>query len=330
MADVAKLAGVSRSTVSRVLNETNTSIPISDKTRDRILDAVRELGYQPNMLAQGLRSQKTNMIAVMTGDISNGFYHPIVRAIQDEAARHGYDVLIASTDHEYDAEKRFCNVVLRRYVDGAVLIPFQLTDADIDDLVQQNIPLVVLAGHINHPRVDQITEDDARAIVDAVTWLHDERGHRHIGYIGAGTALPIGQRRQAAYETAIRQRNLPTDPTLITNGYFKIEGGSQAIQELLALPEPPTAVFAANDLMAIGALLQAQAMGYRVPEDIAIVGYDDQPEASLVRPRLTTIAQNARKLGEQLARLLFDRINGYDGEPRLVRVQRELVIRESA
>src|SRR5690606_22579045 len=138
MHDVARLAGVSQSTVSRVLNETSSTIPISEETRQRILNAAEKLGYQPNMIARSLRTQRTQMIAVMIGDISNAFYHPIVRAVQDVAGSRDYDVLISNSDHIYKNEQRFLRTVLRRPVDGIIIAPHRLTTEDLDQFIERS------------------------------------------------------------------------------------------------------------------------------------------------------------------------------------------------
>ncbi|HEX2623392.1 MAG TPA: LacI family DNA-binding transcriptional regulator, partial [Phototrophicaceae bacterium] len=147
--DVAKLAGVSHSTVSRVLNQNLTSIAISEQTRQKIMEAVETLGYQPNMIARSLRTQRTRMIAVMIGDISNAFYHPIVRAIQDTADVNDYDVLISNSDHIYEHELRFLNAVLRRPVDGIIMAAHYLTTDDLDHFIKRSrIPIVGLGAQV--------------------------------------------------------------------------------------------------------------------------------------------------------------------------------------
>src|SRR5690606_17542985 len=158
MRDVARLAGVSQSTVSRVLSETVTSpVPISEETRQRVLSVVEELGYQPNMIARSLRTQRTQMIAVMIGDISNAFYHPIVRAVQDYARSRDYDVLISIGDHLYENEARFLQTVLRRPVDGVIMAPHRLTADDLDKFMRRShIPVVSLGAQTKHPMIDVV------------------------------------------------------------------------------------------------------------------------------------------------------------------------------
>ncbi|MEO8392224.1 MAG: LacI family DNA-binding transcriptional regulator [Chloroflexota bacterium] len=157
MNDVAKLEGVSQSTVSRVLNETPTPFPVTEETRERITNAVEALGYQPNMIARSLRTQQTQMIAVMIGDISNAFYHPIVRAIQDVAHVHDYDVLISNCDHLYENEVRFLKAVLRRPVDGVIIAPHRLKPGDLDNFIKRShIPVVAVGAQMEHSLMDVV------------------------------------------------------------------------------------------------------------------------------------------------------------------------------
>jgi DNA-binding LacI/PurR family transcriptional regulator len=332
MHDVAKLAGVSQSTVSRVLSTTPSPISISEPTRQKIVDAAAQLGYRPNWTARSLRTLHTQMIAVLIADISNGFYHPMVRAIQDVARLHHYDVLIANSDHNYENERSFCEAMLRRPVDGIVMVPYYLSTQEIDRLIQStSAHIVVLGNHITHPLIDYVWLDDEQATFEAVNWLLSQRAHRRIGFIGVSDKLPPGPRRWRGFQRALNLAGLTIDPKLIQVGDFSIESGARAMRQLLACACPPFAVYACNDLMAIGAITMAQEMGYAVPQDIGVIGFDDIPEAQMITPKLTTIAQPAREIGKNLANLLFDRIeNRITGAPRSVEVKHKLMIRSSA
>lgn len=329
--DVAKLAGVSHSTVSRVLNQNSTSIPISEVTRQKILDAVQELGYQPNMIARSLRTQRSQMIAVMIGDISNAFYHPIVRAVQDISDKRNYDVLISNSDHIYEHEQRFLNSVLRRPVDGIIMAPHCLTTADIDDFIQRSpIPIVALGAQVDHPAVDVIGGTSEPATYEAVKWLIENKGHRRIGFMSTLREMPPGPSRLRGYQRAMEELNLAVEPGFVQHTEFTLEGGKQGMRKFLAQPHPPTAIFAANSLMAIGAIMAAQAEGRKVPDDFSIVGYDDIPEATIIAPSLTTIGRDLPKIGQQLIDLLFERIDGHvSGPGRFFPSEWNLIIRES-
>jgi len=332
MRDVAKEAGVSQSTVSRVLNDVENGIPIGEETRKRVMAAVEMLGYYPNLHAGSLRGQKTFMLAMMIADIANPFYHPMVRAVQDVARAHRYDVMIANTDHMPEGEQHFINSVIRRPVDGVLLVPYHLTEADIDRLLTRtDASVAVLGQHIHHPQVDTVYGDDDRAVFEAISWLIQERGHRRIGLIGVTSCHSAGARRRTAFLNAMRHANLPIYPEMFEIGDWSTQSGEHAMQVFLSLTNPPTAVFAVNDMMAIGAMEAAQRAGLRIPEDIAIVGFDDIPPASWVRPRLTTVAQHSAEIGRLMAEALFERIlDGYKGPGRRFEVKCQFIKRDSA
>ncbi len=332
MRDVAKLANVSQSTVSRVLSGASDLIPIGEETKARVLDAVKQLGYQPNLHAGILRGQKTQLIAVMIADIANPFYHPLVRAVQDVARSHRYDVMIANTDHMRDGELLFCESIIRRPVDGVLMVPYHLADQDFDELIERTGAAVAAMGqHIQHPGVDTVFGSDDVGVYEAIMWLHRVRGHARIGYIGVTEAFAAGARRRQAFDQALHDAGLAIPSAYMQMGDWSAESGAAAMRALLALDAPPTAVFVCNDLMALGALETAAELGLRVPEDVAVVGFDDIPPASWVRPRLTTVAQHPGEMGLRLAHALFERIQGeYAGPGRRYEVPCRLIVRESA
>ncbi|HLU11632.1 MAG TPA: LacI family DNA-binding transcriptional regulator [Oceanobacillus sp.] len=312
MRDVARLAGVSQSTVSRVLSETVTSpVPISEETRQRVLSVVEELGYQPNMIARSLRTQRTQMIAVMIGDISNAFYHPIVRAVQDYARSRDYDVLISNGDHLYENEARFLQTVLRRPVDGVIMAPHRLTADDLDKFMRRShIPVVSLGAQTKHPMIDVVGGTSEPATYEAIRWLIQEKGHHRIGFIGVVDDMPPGPARLRGYERAMTDAGLEIEPGFVQKVEFTTEGGRRAMAAFLQQPNPPSAVFACNSLMAIGAIQVAQEQGYNVPDDVSVMGFDDIPENVIVHPKLTIIARDLQTIGRQVVEILFERIDG--------------------
>lgn len=332
MRDVAKLAQVSQSTVSRVLSGSDDPISIGEETRQRVMEAVAQLGYQPNLHAGSLRGQKTHMLAVMIADIANPFYHPLVRAVQDVANAHRYDVMIANSDHTFDGEKHFVESVIRRPVDGVIVIPYHLTDDDLDELMNRTGAMIAAVGqHLVHPLVDIAYGNDERAVGEVVTWLTQTKSHTQIGFIGVTDRFSAAARRRRAYEQTLQTVGVSLIPGYEQLGDWSPASGYDAMQRLLDLPMPPTAVFVCNDLMAIGAMDAVQQRGLRIPEDVAIVGFDDIPAASWVRPRLTTVAQYPHDMGDALAKMLFERINGeYSGPSRRVEVPCRFIERETA
>ena len=330
MRDVARLAGVSQPTVSRVLNGDSTA-PISDETRERVLTAVETLNYRPNILARSLRTQQTQMIALLIADISNSFYHPIARAVQDVAREHNFDVLLANSDHLYENELHFLEAVSRRPVDGVIMAPYHLTPDDLTRfMTQTNTPITVLGQHVSHPGVDMVHANDERAVYETTRWLIDKRGHTRLEFVGVPATLPPGPRRFHGFRRALQESGLTLRPEDFVESDFTLAGGKQAAHQLVQSGDPPTVVIAINDLMAIGLILELQAAGYRVPEDVAVVGYDNIPEATIVRPALTTIAQDPRDMGQKLASALFDRIANPDLPRRNYESSYQLIIRNSA
>jgi len=334
MRDVARVAQVSQSTVSRILNPSSSKsdVPISEETKERVLAVVKKLGYQPNQYARSLRGQKNHVIGMLIADIGNPFYHSMVRAVQDVASHYHYSVMIANSDHLPEKEMLFCESLLRHPVDGAVITPYHLTVKDLQNLIERTGMVITAVGnHIEHPEIDVVYADDMQATYEAVCWLINERGHRRIGMICASHKFPVTVRRYGAFQQAMKDAGLSIPPEYVVEGDWSPESGRRAITSLLALPTPPTAVFAASDTIAIGALDAAEKMNYRVPEDIAIVGFDDIPAASWVRPQLSTVAQFPAEMGTLLANALFERIqNKYNGPSRRFEVPCRFFERASA
>ena len=333
MRDVAKAANVSQSTVSRILNPSSSKskVPISEETKQKVLTVVEELGYQPNQYARNLRGKNTLMIGMLIADISNPFYHPMVRAVQDVASQYHYSVMIANSDHLREKELLFCEAVQRRPLDGVIMIPYHLSADELNNLkARTGMAISAIGNHIQHPEIDVSYADDTQASYDAVRWLIEQRGHRRIAMICASQTYPVIVRRYSAFRQAMEDSGLQIPDEYVIEGDWSVESGRASIKSLLKLPEPPTAVFAAADTIAIGALEAAEEMNYRVPEDIAIMGFDDIPAASWVRPRLTTIAQNPTEMGRLLATALFERIQGkYDGPARRYKISLQFIERES-
>lgn len=330
MQDVAQLAGVSQSTVSRVLSQSDSAIAISEDTYRKVMDAVSQLGYYPNVTARSLRRQQTEMIAIMIADLSNPFYHSIVRAVQNIAHQHKYDLLIANSDHIYENELHFCEAMMRRPVDGIIMVPYHLTLEDLSRLIQRTGAKVAVLGHyLQHPEIDTVFSDDRTTTFEVMQWLIQQKGHERIGFFHVPDAHP-SKLRFKGYRDALEQAGIPITPAYIIESDWTVESGQRAMQKLMNLPQPPTAVFACNDHMAIGALNYAIDQNCRIPEDIAIIGFDNIPATTLIRPRLTTIDQHPIELGEKLATALFDRIvGGYAGETRAFSGALTLIERES-
>lgn len=329
-ADVARLANVSQAMVSYVLND-HAAVSIPNATRQRILEAIETLGYQPNRSARSLRTSKTFTIAVIIPDISNPFYPAFVRGVQDVADQRDYDVITYNTDGLANKERKCIQSILEGHVDGVIAVLFHLTARDLFPLLDRHNPVVRLEATrkmAGERSLDNIYLDNVAAARTAVSYLIG-KGHQRIGML-AGQQGPTNY-RVVGYRQALEMAGIPAQEPLIQPGDFNEQGGYHAMQALLQLSEHPTAIFAANDLMAMGAYLAIKAAGLRIPQDMAVVGFDNIPTARLVSPPLTTIAQFQQDIGHRAAEMLFERLN--DTAPpggRSEERPHELIIRESA
>jgi len=329
-ADVARLANVSQAMVSYVLND-SSSISIPDETRQRILDAISELGYQPNRTARSLRTSKTYTIAAIIPDITNPFYPAFERGIQDVADQCDYDVITYNTDGLAEKERKYIQSVREGRVDGVVAVLFHTSAPGLFPLLDHNIPVVRLEATrkpAGERPLDNIYLDNVAAAREAVSYLIG-KGHQRIGML-AGPEGPTHY-RIVGYVSALESHAIAVDKQLIQVGEFNEQGGYEAMRVLLALADRPTAVFAANDLMAMGAYIAIKEAGLRIPHDVAVVGFDNIPTAKLVSPPLTTIDQDQREVGHRAAEMLFERLEGR--APAVGRSEERphrLIIRESA
>jgi LacI family transcriptional regulator len=329
-ADVARMAGVSQSAVSYIANDIAAS-RIPEVTRWRVLAAIEELGYVPDRAARSLRTRKTLTLACIIPDITNPFYPAFQRGIQDASVRHGYDVLIYNTDGDPEREARVLRSVQQGRVDGVVTVLFHQSAIALRDLLDRGIAVVRFESTRKHAGlwpIDNLYVDNAAAARAVITHLI-QRGHTRIGVItGRKGPRPA---RLFGYLHALTEHGIEPDDRLVREGDFQERGAQLAMRELLALTDPPTAIFAVNDLMAIGAILAIREAGLRIPEDIAVTGFDDIPAAQFVHPTLTTIAQHPERLGSRAAEMLLERLNGTAPDHgRCEEMPFELVVRESS
>jgi LacI family transcriptional regulator len=307
-ADVARLAGVSQAMVSYVIN--NSDVMIADETRQRIVSAMDDLGYVPNVIARRLRTNRTYTIASVIPDITNPFYPAFERGIQDTVHQYGYDMVIYNTDGQREREKKCIESLLQGRVDGIIGVFFHLRSKDLSPLIEQGIPIVRLEAQGRPPSemaLDNIYIDNVAASERAVTFLIG-KGHRCIGmltsYVGPARYREMGYRR------ALQIHGIECNETLLSHGDFSEDGGYQAMMNLLRKEIRPSAVFAANDLMAMGAIVAIREYGLSIPADIAVMGFDDIFTAKLVYPSLTTVTQFQRTIGQRAAEMVMERLTG--------------------
>jgi LacI family transcriptional regulator len=330
--DVARIAGVSQTVVSMVLND-RSLVTISPKTRQRVLTAIDELGYVPDGSARSLRTRKTLIVASLIPDITNPFYPAFERGIQDVADANDYDLIAYNTDGNRAKELRCLRSMQRARVDGIIATPFQLTAADFSPLIENGVPVVIFGELVSEPAsipLDSIFVDDYAAAGKLVTYLLD-RGYLPLGMIAASDDHLRREGRTVAYRRVLAERATPQDVLLARGDDPTEAGGYAAMQKLLIGSPRPRAVFAANDMMAMGAMVAIREAGLNVPGDIAVAGFDDIPVARLLNPPLTTVAQFPEHLGRRAAEMLFERLTGtFTGEGRRLEMPYELMLRSSA
>ena len=323
--DVARVAGVSTATVSHALNNTRYVDP---QLRERVLKAAQDLGYHRNAVARGLRTKRTRSLGLIIPDIANQFFPEFARGVQDAATQAGYTVVLCNTDWQKDKEHEFLNLAQQGLLDGIILNPSEIAGQDLSNLIKADIHIVLIGSRIDHPKLDQVSVDNVVGATMAVNHLV-ELGHRRIAHLAGPHTSSSGSRRREGFVQAMRQRNLDKDLTIVEVP-FNQEGGYQGTRSILAKEPSPTALFAANDVIAIGALLALRDAGMQVPNALSVVGFDDIPVAAIVSTPLTTIAQPKYQMGECATNLLLDRLSGREKGPgRRVKLDLELVTRSS-
>ncbi|NMB61608.1 MAG: LacI family transcriptional regulator [Chloroflexi bacterium] len=302
--DVAERANVSITTVSHVINQTRY---VSDDLTERVRKAMEELDYHPNSLARGLRSGKTKTIGLVIPDISNQFFAEISRKIEDKGYENGYSVILCNTDDDPYKEKNYIDVLLAKKVEGIIFISAGVESNYLEKTIEFNIPIVVVDRDIKENDYDIVLVDNSVGGFDATRYLI-ELGHRRIACIAGPSPITPSAQRVAGYKQALQEAGIQIDTNLIIPGDFHYESGDRAMRALLALPQPPTAVFACNDMMALGAFQAVNNQGMKIPEDISVIGFDNIPFSQTVYPMLTTMAQPIHEMADLVVDLLVDKI----------------------
>lgn len=325
IAAVARHAGVSVATVSRVLNQQSGVRPA---TRDKVLAAVDALGYRMNHLARNLRTSESRLLLTMVPDVGNPFYAQIVRGIDTVARQHGYFVLLCDTGADAGRERSYFDLLRTHRADGAICLD---PDTIQQALAQESLDLPWVACCEYDPAVPvpYVGIDNRQAAADAVAHLL-ARGHRRIGLINSDERYRYARQRQQGYLDALAAAGIDPRPQWqSTVQGLDYSAGSAAALAMMALADPPSAIFAVSDTLAIGVLSALRQLGKRVPQDVAVIGFDDIDIAAQIDPGLTTIAQPMRALGETAAQLLLQRLGAPQDEVRGVLLPHQLVIRGS-
>lgn len=324
ISSVAQHAGVSIATVSRVLNGTKA---VNADTRARVEAAVAALGYRANALARSLIRGETRLLLVLVPDFANPFFAEIVKGVESVTRRRGYGLVVADASEAMTRTSVCLDSLYNRLADGVISLARY---ADLKPLLAEipDLPWVACSECVDDPEVPSVSINHRQAAIDAVQYLIN-RGHRRIALLSANEDYLWARQRREGYEFALARAGIEHDPQLIRVARgTDFSDGMDAAGALLALEAAPTAVFAVADTLAIGAIKAFRRVGRRVPEDIAVIGFDDIPVARLFEPELTTIAQPVRELGAAAAELLLKRLAGGPAESRTL--QHALIVRASA
>ncbi|MFE2580668.1 LacI family DNA-binding transcriptional regulator [Streptomyces sp. NPDC059378] len=321
--DVAVAAGVSVATVSRVLNDHPS---VSPTARERVLAAVGELGYRPNAVARSLRTDRTRTLGLVISDVLNPYFTELARFVEEEARALGYSVIIGNADERPGLQDHHVRTLLDRRIDGLLVSPTDGCSPLMLEVARAGTPMVFVDRWI--PGVDvPVVRSDGQAAIEALVAHLYGLGHRRLAIIAGPAATTTGRERIGAFRDALAAYDLPLPDAYIGQGDFQAESGRRATEGFLDLPEPPEVVFAADNLMALGALDAIRDRGLRVPHDIALAAFDDIPWFVHTDPPITAIAQPTGELGRAAVRALIDRIEGRT--PESVTLPARLVVRRS-
>lgn len=324
--DIAKRAGVSVATVSYVINGTK---PVAPQTAARVRRVMEELDYYPNAAAQSLRTRTTHVIGAVISDITNPFFAILVRGIEDCARENGYSVLICNTSESLENERLYLELLCRRRVDGLILAPTGKNDELIHRLIQRKMHIVFIdrvLPDIPAPAVLSRNEEGAYLATSHLI----QYGHRRIGIVLGLSDVSTTKERYRGYLNALKDHGIPPDPSLVVRGYSRVAAAREACKTLLSRADPPTAIFATNNLMTIGAMQAIRESGLKCPQDISVVGFDDFEWAGAFDPPLTTVAQRPYEIGRQATQILLAMIKDrQEMKTSVVRLEVELKVRGS-
>lgn len=320
--EVAKMAGVSPSTVSRALN----GFPgISEKTRQKVIEIAKKLNYKPNYRGQILTTKSTKNIGLLITDITNPFFPELVRGAEETASESGYTILLGNTSESIDKETSYLEFFSRGPVDGVIISASRISNEHIISLAEEGLPIVVINRILEHPKISYVSTDMEKGGYIATKHLI-ELGHTKIAFINGPSHSEAAERRLSGYKKALAESKIRYNSKLVSFNVPVAESGYKEAMRILNTENPPTAIFTYNDLMAFGVIRAVKDLGVRISDDLSIVGYDDIFFSSFTDPPLTTIRQPKEKLGKKAVELLLKLMKG---ERQGILVEPELIIRNT-
>jgi len=327
-ADVARRAGVSVPTVSYVIN--NGPRPVAQKTRERVLRAIRALDYAPLEAARSLRDRRTRTVGLILPDTANPSYAILVKGVEDTVFAHGWSLLLCLSAYEPERERAYAEIMIGKQVDGVLWVSSTTETAPVARLLKCQIPVVAIDREVPGFELNCVLADNFSGSQAATRYLL-QLGHRHIGFIVRYSALSNITERIRGYESALAEAGIPKNPALVVAGGFGFEEGRRAIGELIRLTPRPSAVVVSPDVVAIGAIRACRDAGLRVPEDMSIIGFDDIPVSACISPSLTTVSLPIWEMGHRAAEMLLKLIeaNGEPGPRQRIVLPTALIPRES-
>ena len=324
--DIGKEVGVSATTVSRALNN---KPDISYQVKQKIKEVAERLGYSPNALARSLKAKKTSSIGVLIADIADPFFAPIVKGIENTARQMGYSIILCDTGEEYEQEKLALQMMLEKRVDGLLITPCQTEYGDILELKRKKVPFVLLGRHFDLVETGYVITDEIKGAFSATDYLV-KKGHKKILFINGPNYISSAKERLVGYKRALQEHAILFDKSLVREDALKMEDGYRIMKQILSSGTKFTAVFAYCDFVVLGIMQALEEAKLKIPEDIAIVGYDDVAFARFLQVPLTTVHIPKYELGKEAMKLLKKKIEGEIQEPQAVILETKLVIRKSA
>lgn len=324
MSDVAELAGVSTATVSRVLRSPDA---VKEETQKKVYEAIQKLDYQPNMLARKFRTSRTGTLLVVVPDLNNLVFSGMMAGIDAEAAKYGYQVLLGNTNGDKRKTDGYIEQLKQKQVDGLILLSVQLDELVWEEIAER-YPVVIASDYVEGIRVPTISIDNT-ACGKKVTDHFIKMGHTKIGFIGGNTQASVSRDRLNGFKQALTEAGILLKEQWVEEGDYSIESGYSLCLNMMDHPNHPTAIFCGSDEMAIGAIHALREKGLRVPEDVAVAGFDDIKFSAVMNPSLTTMAQPLHEMGRKAMEVLYQLMDGQTPADRPIYIESEFKIRES-